>query len=148
MHSLTTQCGTPGYVAPEILHGNPYGTQVDMWGLGVIMYILLVGYPPFNGKSQNELFTLIKKGKYIFHEEFWGDVSTDAKDLIKHLITVDPNERYTADQALESTWMLSKKETLGARNLDKTLLQFRKFNAKRKLKQAVLAVSCKSMSDF
>ena len=65
---LTTQCGTPGYVAPEILEGVPYDTQADMWSLGVIVYILLGGYPPFIEQNQRELFRKIRKGQFEFHE--------------------------------------------------------------------------------
>mmetsp|Transcript_30832 Transcript_30832/g.72349 ORF Transcript_30832/g.72349 Transcript_30832/m.72349 type:complete len:217 (-) Transcript_30832:137-787(-) len=67
-HSLRTQCGTPGYVAPEILEGVAYGTKSDLWSLGVIMYILLGGYPPFTGKDNREMFRKIRKGQYKFHE--------------------------------------------------------------------------------
>ena len=66
--SLKTQCGTPGYVAPEILEGTPYDTQADLWSLGVIMYILLGGYPPFIEQNQRDLFRKIRKGQYEFHE--------------------------------------------------------------------------------
>ena len=61
---MTTQCGTPGYVAPEILEGVPYGTQSDMWSIGVIVYILLGGYPPFIEQDQKKLFYRIRKGEY------------------------------------------------------------------------------------
>lgn len=148
-HCLLTQCGTPGYVAPEILSGIPYGTQSDMWSIGVIMYILLAGYPPFNGKNQKELFRLIRKGKYEFHEQFWGDISDDAKDLVSKLLTVDPNSRYTPQQALDSAWMHDDREMLSRRNLNFSLVQFRKFNAKRKLRQAVLAtIATGKMANF
>jgi calcium/calmodulin-dependent protein kinase I len=69
--NLTQQCGTPGYVAPEILAHKTYGKPVDMWSLGVIMYILLGGYPPFHHENQKELFKLIMAGKFEFHAEFW-----------------------------------------------------------------------------
>ena len=67
-NSLTTQCGTPGYVAPEILEGTAYDTQADMWSLGVIVYILLGGYPPFVENNQRDLFRKIRRGQYEFHE--------------------------------------------------------------------------------
>lgn len=88
-NSLTTQCGTPGYVAPEILEGVPYDTKADMWSVGVILYILLGGYPPFIEKNQKDLFRKIRRGQYEFHEEYWGGVSQGAKDLISSLLTVD-----------------------------------------------------------
>ena len=136
-----TQCGTPGYVAPEILHGVPYGTKVDMWSLGVITYILLGGYPPFIEQNQRELFRKIKQGQYEFHPEYWGSISPDAKDLISRLLTVDPNRRITATDALRTPWILGGDSQLAGYDLNSNLQQFRKFNAKRKLRQAVLTVS-------
>lgn len=91
--SLTTQCGTPGYVAPEILEGTPYDTKADMWSVGVILYILLGGYPPFIENNQKDLFRKIRKGQYEFHEEYWGTVSAEAKELISSLLTVKPHNR-------------------------------------------------------
>lgn len=66
-----TACGTPGYVAPEILRGEKYGAEVDVWSLGVIFYILLAGYPPFYDEDQRKLFKKIKEGRYYFHDEYW-----------------------------------------------------------------------------
>lgn len=136
-----TQCGTPGYVAPEIVKGIPYGTQVDMWSLGVILYILMAGYPPFNGKTQKDLFKQIRRGRYQFHEQFWGGISDEGKDLVSHLLIVDPKKRFTASDALASDWMLQEIFPENKEGLRASLLAFRKFNAKRKVKQAVLAVS-------
>ncbi|CAN0357857.1 unnamed protein product, partial [Discosporangium mesarthrocarpum] len=76
---VTTQCGTPGYVAPEILHAQPYGTSVDMWSIGVIIYILLGGSPPFQEKNQARLFRKIKAGKFKFDQSRWGAVSSEAQ---------------------------------------------------------------------
>ena len=138
---LLTQCGTPGYVAPEILHGVAYGTKADMWSLGVITYILLGGYPPFIEQNQRELFKKIKKGQYEFHPEYWGGISSGAKDLISKLLTVHPNKRISANDALRSSWVLGGDSQLEGFDLGNNLEQFRKFNAKRKLRQAVLTVS-------
>ena len=140
-NSLMTQCGTPGYVAPEIVKGIPYGTQVDMWSLGVILYILIAGYPPFNGKTQKDLFKQIRRGRYQFHEQFWGGVSDEGKDLVAHLLIVDPKKRFTASDALASDWILQELIPLNKEGLRASFLQLKKFNAKRKVKQAVLAVS-------
>jgi len=137
---LLTQCGTPGYVAPEILHGVPYGTKSDMWSLGVITYILLGGYPPFIEQNQRELFKKIKKGQYEFHPEYWGSISPEAKDLISRLLTVDPNRRITASDALRTSWVLGGDSQLAEFDLGANLQQFRKYNAKRKLRQAVLTL--------
>eukprot|EP00565_Helicotheca_tamesis_P003138 CAMPEP_0185724196 /NCGR_PEP_ID=MMETSP1171-20130828/743_1 /TAXON_ID=374046 /ORGANISM="Helicotheca tamensis, Strain CCMP826" /LENGTH=351 /DNA_ID=CAMNT_0028391995 /DNA_START=144 /DNA_END=1199 /DNA_ORIENTATION=+ len=138
--SLTTQCGTPGYVAAEILKGTPYGTKADMWSLGVIVYILLGGYPPFIESNQRELFRKIRKGKYEFHDEYWSGVSQDAKDLIAALLTVDPKKRFSADDALNSKWIKGDDEVLANQDLAVNLAEFKKFNAKRKFKGAVQAV--------
>eukprot|EP00551_Chaetoceros_affinis_P008224 CAMPEP_0203664150 /NCGR_PEP_ID=MMETSP0090-20130426/1616_1 /ASSEMBLY_ACC=CAM_ASM_001088 /TAXON_ID=426623 /ORGANISM="Chaetoceros affinis, Strain CCMP159" /LENGTH=380 /DNA_ID=CAMNT_0050527287 /DNA_START=163 /DNA_END=1305 /DNA_ORIENTATION=+ len=148
-HCCLTQCGTPGYVAPEILSGIPYGTKADMWSIGVILYILLAGYPPFNGNNQRELFRLIKKGRYVFHEQYWGSISDDAKDLVSKLLVVDPKDRLTASEALQTDWMGKTSRSLVTRDLGQSLIQFKKFNAKRKMKQAVLAaIAMKKMSHF
>lgn len=137
---LTTQCGTPGYVAPEILEGTPYGTKSDMWSLGVIVYILLGGYPPFIEENQRELFRKIRRGQYEFHEEYWGGVSKDAKDLISSLLTVDPDKRISATDALRNKWMVGDAAALAANDLGVNLTELRKFNAKRKFKAAAMAV--------
>jgi len=138
--SLVTQCGTPGYVAPEILEGLKYDQRADMWSVGVILYILLGGYPPFIENTQRELFRKIKKGDYEFHEEYWGTVSTEARTLIKSLLTVDPKERLTAQQALENPWIHGDADSLAKKGLDKNLASLKKFNAKRKFKAAVSTV--------
>jgi calcium/calmodulin-dependent protein kinase I len=139
-NSLTTQCGTPGYVAPEILEGVPYGTQVDMWSLGVIVFILLGGYPPFIENNQRELFRKIRKAQYEFHEEYWGQVSQEAKDLIKGLLTVNRDKRLTSTQALKDKWILAGDDVLAANDLGVNLNEFKKFNGKRKFKAAVKTV--------
>lgn len=138
--SLKTQCGTPGYVAPEILEGQLYDTQADMWSLGVIVYILLGGYPPFIEQNQRELFRKIRKGQYEFHEEYWGQVSAEAKQLIGSLLTVDPSKRMTADNSLSHLWITEDGASLASHDLGLNLDQFKKFNAKRKFKAAVKTV--------
>ena len=139
-NSLTTQCGTPGYVAPEILEGKAYDTQADMWSLGVIVYILLGGYPPFIEQNQRELFRKIRKGQYEFHEEYWGQVSDDAKNLISKLLTVSPTQRYDAKGALNNGWIVADDTKLAGQDLGVNLEQFKKFNAKRKFEAAVKTV--------
>ncbi|CAM9704664.1 unnamed protein product, partial [Sphacelaria rigidula] len=138
---LTTQCGTPGYVAPEILNAKEYGTSVDMWSIGVIIYILLGGYPPFMDENQTRLFRKIKAGNFKFHEEYWRHVSADAQDLIKKLLVVDEKRRYTATQAVNHPWLTVKGDSLKGRDLGKNLDELRIFNAKRKLRAAVKTVS-------
>ena len=104
--SLTTQCGTPGYVAPEILKNAKYGKPVDMWSIGVITFILLGGYPPFHDDNQKILFKKIKNCEYTFHPEYWSAVSEEAKDLIRKLLNPVPEQRFTADDALAHSWVV------------------------------------------
>jgi len=139
--SLTTQCGTPGYVAPEILTGTPYDESADMWSVGVILYILLGGYPPFLEDDQRRLFRKIRKGQYEFHEEYWGTVSEDAKNLISNLLVVNAENRLTAREALQSVWISQASDAeLGAIDMGSNLHQLRKFNGKRKFRAAVASV--------
>jgi len=138
--SLNTQCGTPGYVAPEVLEGKPYGCRSDMWSLGVITYILLGGYPPFYDDDQKELFARIRKGEYEFHDDYWSNVTDEAKDLISCLLVTDPGKRYTPNQALQHRWMRSDDSYLENQDLGVNLAEFKKFNAKRKFKAAVKSV--------
>ena len=111
-----------------------------MWSLGVIVYILLGGYPPFIEQNQRELFRKIRKGQYEFHEEYWGQVSDDAKGLISKLLNVDPATRYSANAALSNKWIAADDSKLAAQDLGVNLEQFKKFNAKRKFKAAVTTV--------
>ncbi|KAI8896361.1 kinase-like domain-containing protein [Globomyces pollinis-pini] len=104
---MRTACGTPGYVAPEVLRRQGYGKEVDLWSLGVITYILLCGYPPFYDQRNAQLFRKIMSGRYTFDERWWGNVSDQAKDFISKLLVVDITERYTADQALAHPFIAS-----------------------------------------
>lgn len=102
---LQTSCGSPGYVAPEVLTSESYNKSVDMWSIGVIIYILLCGYPPFYADNAPALFKKIMDVKYDFDDPSWDDVSSDAKDLIRHLLVKNPDERYTAQQCKEHPWI-------------------------------------------
>jgi calcium/calmodulin-dependent protein kinase I len=104
---LQTSCGTPGYVAPEVLMSEHYDKSVDMWGIGIITYILLAGYPPFYADNDTQLFEKIMNADYDFDDECWDDVSDLAKDFIRHLLVKNPEERFNADQALEHSWITS-----------------------------------------
>lgn len=139
-NSLQDQCGTPNYVAPEIITHIPYGTKVDMWSAGVIVFILLGGYPPFHANQSHELYSLIRTANFKFDEEYWAHVSDDAKDLIRKLLEIDPAVRLSAEQALEHPWIKADDTTLANYNLDKNLDALRQFNARRKLKAAVKTV--------
>lgn len=103
--SLTTLCGSKHYVAPELLKNHPYDESADMWSVGVIVYFLLSGYLPFNARDQQDLFQLIRLGKYNFESKYWAGISDEAMDLIERLLEVDPASRVTAKDALESDWI-------------------------------------------
>eukprot|EP01130_Rhizamoeba_saxonica_P003222 TRINITY_DN1378_c0_g1_i2.p1 TRINITY_DN1378_c0_g1~~TRINITY_DN1378_c0_g1_i2.p1 ORF type:complete len:343 (-),score=64.66 TRINITY_DN1378_c0_g1_i2:111-1139(-) len=100
---LSTACGTPGYVAPEIIEAEGYDQAVDSWSAGVVMYILLCGYPPFYDNDERILFEKIRRIIYEFHDKFWRDISPEAKDLIQNLLTNQRN-RYTPTEALAHPW--------------------------------------------
>lgn len=144
----TEQLGTPAYVAPEILNKQPYGTPVDMWSCGVIIFVVLGGYVPFpqagtypNGEPDNrEMFEKIKGSDFDFDERWWKDVSAHAKDLIVKLLEVDTKKRLTAKQALRHPWFLDNPSDLVKINLDKNLAEMKKWNARRKFKAAVHGV--------
>ena len=101
---LQTQCGTPAYVAPEVLVGDGYGPEVDLWACGVIIFIILSGTTPFHADNNPELFEQIMNGDYSFHPSTWEGVSEKAKDLVRKCLTVDPQKRITAKDALKHTW--------------------------------------------
>ncbi|XP_008488788.1 calcium/calmodulin-dependent protein kinase type 1G [Calypte anna] len=102
---MSTACGTPGYVAPEVLAQKPYSKAVDCWSIGVITYILLCGYPPFYEETESKLFEKIKEGYYEFESPFWDDISESAKDFIRHLLEKNPTTRFTCEEALRHPWI-------------------------------------------
>ena len=128
---MKTACGTPGYVAPEVLQNKGYDSgAVDMWSTGVILYILLCGFPPFYEEELPALFDQILKGRYDFPSPWWDKISKEAKDLVRRLLTVDPKKRITASQTKQDPWMSKAGATpIGLDNL-------KKFQASRKLKKA------------
>jgi serine/threonine protein kinase len=135
-----TACGTPGYVAPEILRGDKYGAEVDVWSMGVICYVLLAGYPPFYDEDQKRLFKKIKEGRYHFHEDYWANTSPEAIHMIQQMLCVDQSKRWTADQLLEHPWMKMGDDTLQAKDLQNSIAVLRKFNARRRLRAAADAI--------
>eukprot|EP00871_Galdieria_phlegrea_P002514 jgi/Galph1/3263/GphlegSOOS_G1922.1 len=114
--ALTTTIGTLGYVAPEVFLKQSYGTAVDLWACGVILYIMLSGKMPFFGKNEMECFKRNVRGQFSFPTRYWKDISKDAKDLIRKLLEVDPNKRLTVEQALEHPWM--KSESISKTNIE------------------------------
>ncbi|KAI8910027.1 calcium/calmodulin-dependent protein kinase type IV-like protein [Powellomyces hirtus] len=135
---LQTACGTPHYVAPEILRQNGHGKPVDMWAVGVITYVLLCGYTPFyGGESQSNagLFQAILECNYLFDDEYWAHISPAAKEFIQHLLVLDPANRATADMALQHPWLQTRETADILPDLKKG------FNAKRTFKRAFIAIS-------
>lgn len=137
---MSTACGTPGYVAPEVLAQKPYSKAVDCWSIGVIAYILLCGYPPFYDENDAKLFEQILKAEYEFDSPYWDDISDSAKDFIVHLMEKDPSVRYTCEQALQHPWIAG--DTALDKNIHESVSeQIKKNFAKSKWKQAFNATA-------
>uniref|UniRef100_A0A8C5GTE5 calcium/calmodulin-dependent protein kinase n=1 Tax=Gouania willdenowi TaxID=441366 RepID=A0A8C5GTE5_GOUWI len=126
--------GTPGYLSPEVLRKDPYGKPVDIWACGVILYILLVGYPPFWDEDQHKLYQQIKAGAYDFPSPEWDTVTPEAKNLINQMLTINPAKRITADQAIKHPWVCQRSTVASMMHRQETVECLRKFNARRKLK--------------
>ncbi|XP_017338898.1 calcium/calmodulin-dependent protein kinase (CaM kinase) II gamma 1 isoform X3 [Ictalurus punctatus] len=145
--------GTPGYLSPEVLRKDPYGKPVDIWACGVILYILLVGYPPFWDEDQHKLYQQIKAGAYDFPSPEWDTVTPEAKNLINQMLTINPAKRITAEQALKHPWVCQRSTVASMMHRQETVECLRKFNARRKLKGAILTTmlvsrnfsACKSL---
>ncbi|XP_053107659.1 calcium/calmodulin-dependent protein kinase type II subunit delta isoform X6 [Hemicordylus capensis] len=130
--------GTPGYLSPEVLRKDPYGKPVDMWACGVILYILLVGYPPFWDEDQHRLYQQIKAGAYDFPSPEWDTVTPEAKDLINKMLTINPAKRINASEALKHPWICQRSTVASMMHRQETVDCLKKFNARRKLKGAIL----------
>ncbi|XP_017126077.1 LOW QUALITY PROTEIN: calcium/calmodulin-dependent protein kinase type II alpha chain [Drosophila gunungcola] len=130
--------GTPGYLSPEVLKKEPYGKSVDIWACGVILYILLVGYPPFWDEDQHRLYSQIKAGAYDYPSPEWDTVTPEAKNLINQMLTVNPNKRITAAEALKHPWICQRERVASVVHRQETVDCLKKFNARRKLKGAIL----------
>ena len=131
---MTTRVGTPYYISPEVLTGN-YGVQCDMWSAGVILYVLICGYPPFYGNSDSTIRAKVRRGVYNYNGAEWTNVSPQVKDLIDHLLVMQPEGRLTAGQALTHPWVVATREDVPlSLNVD-TLVQFKQA---RKLQRSVL----------
>lgn len=144
--------GTPGYLSPEVLKKEPYGRAVDIWACGVILYILLVGYPPFWDEDQHRLYSQIKAGAYDYPSPEWDTVTAEAKNLINQMLTVNPFKRITAAEALKHPWIYQRERVASVVHRQETVDCLKKFNARRKLKGAILTTmlatrnfSCRNM---
>jgi len=148
---LKTRCGTPAFVAPEIVLGRRYKQPVDMWSIGVIMFIMLGGYNPFaeDANDLRLLFRKVRAGDFTFHQSQWKNVSPEAKCLIARLLTVDPEYRYTAKQALQSDWIQKiDAKALKSNNLSDSLTALKTFNGRLSLKGAMNAVRFAISANF
>ena len=128
-------CGTEGYAAPEIMKNIPYDASVDLWSLGVIVYILLSAIKPFDADSQSELFELIITADYEFFSPEFDGISDIAKDFISKLLQADPKNRMTVDQALQHPWIQGHAPSV---KLDRLNTHLRTYNAKKKMRRALL----------
>jgi serine/threonine protein kinase len=129
------------YISPEILLGLPYTLTVDLWSIGCLLYMLVAGYPPFQAPHHRALFRKIRAADFVFHEQYWGNVSIEAKQLIAHLLTVNVAKRWTADQALQCDWFQKVKAgELKQNDLSGSLDEMKKFDAKDAWKRAFHAI--------
>jgi len=141
---LTLKVGTPYYIAPEVLRRS-YTEKCDLWSCGVILYILLCGYPPFSGDSTEEIIEAVMSGKYTMDGPEWKKVSSSAKDLVNKLLDFKPDKRLSAQEAINHTWIQEKHEAIGLKDIveesvwKNVLENIKNFNAKEKLQQATIA---------
>ena len=133
---LFTACGTPSYVSPEIIESKGYDNKVDCWSLGVILYVMLCGFPPFYAEDNNELFDYIKNAKYEFASPYWDHVSEEAKDLIQKLLVVEPSKRLSCQEILKHPWLTKSTYSNEMLMFKDDYTEFRK---KNKLKSAIMA---------
>jgi len=134
---MNQKFGTAYYIAPEVLK-RKYNEKCDIWSCGVILYILLCGYPPFNGADDKAIMEKVSAGKYDFHHEEWKGVTPEAKKFIEKMMEIDVNKRYSAEQALNDPWI---KKMCGATEVDRPLAisalkNLKSFRAEKKLQEA------------
>jgi len=144
---LTTKAGTPYYVAPQVLAGK-YDNACDIWSCGVIMYVLLCGYPPFYGDTDADVLQKVRLGNFTFTAADWKGVSEDAKDLIRKTLKMNPRDRYTAEQCLAHVWVKNKAPKAANVPLEGgTINNMRSFRSQNKLKKAAMHVIAQSLGD-
>eukprot|EP01083_Nonionella_stella_P055416 146190_1 len=123
LHVMHTCCGTPHYVAPEIIRGHEYSYKVDYWSLGVILYIMLSGMQPFQAPSLAVMYGMIIRGQYGFQEQNWDGISQEAKDLVRKLICVDPETRYEAHDVMKHAFVTNNVDLDALRRNEKRLIE-------------------------
>jgi calcium-dependent protein kinase len=111
---MNTPNGTPYYIAPEVLKGN-YDSQCDTWSMGVVLYIMLCGKPPFGGKNNTDILKSVVKGDFNFEQPAFEKCSDKVKDLITKLLVVDPTKRLTATEAFQHPWIQEMKEIMDSK---------------------------------
>lgn len=134
----TTACGTPSYIAPEIINGTGYGKEVDYWSIGIILYIMLCGFPPFYDENNKQLFDAITSCKYEFPSPHFDNVSDLAKDLITKILVADPKQRIDADGILNHPWIINQGNP--DNNLPDVPAKMKEYNARQKMKKAGNAI--------
>jgi len=144
---MSSTVGTPYYVAPQVLQGK-YDKACDLWSCGVILYMMLVGYPPFRGKTEQEVLQKVRKGVFTFESTDWRHISEDAKRFIEGLIMVDPRSRLTAETALKHTWIRWAAPSSKCRSLsDDLVCNLQRFRSQNKLKKAALNIIARQLHE-
>ena len=144
---LTAKAGTPYYVAPQVLAGK-YDQSSDLLSIGVIMYVMLCGYPPFFSETDQEVLSKVRLGNFSFNAADWKNVSEDAKGLIRSLLKMNPKDRYTAEQALSHNWIQNKAPKALEADLQQGFVDnLRGFRSTNKLKKAALHVIASQLSE-
>ena len=144
-HFMNEKVGTAYYISPEVLQGK-YDEKCDIWSAGVILYIIICGYPCFNGEDDDEIFAAIQRGKIAFPSPEWDDVSDDAKNLIKKMCC-SPDKRLTADQVLKETWVKDNAPNSGKTSLPMKPDGFKNYANSNKLRKAVLTYIASRLSE-
>ena len=146
--SLKEKIGTPYYIAPEVIK-KKYNEKCDIWSCGVIMYLLLVGYPPFNGSSDKQIIQAVLRGEYSLDEPEWDEISDEAKNLIRRCLTKDIDKRISAGEALQHPWITKygAEELMEKGAATKALSNLKNFRADQKLKQAALSFIVTQLMD-
>lgn len=146
---LTTRIGTPFYVAPDVLNAC-YTEKADMWSCGVICYMILCGYPPFPGADNKEITQGIMKGDYEFHDDHWSEISNDAKDMVRKLLSYNPDMRICSEEALQHRWILlgAPRATIRKGGTQAKLLgNLQSFNSQNKLQQMAINAVARTLDE-